>query len=374
MQEIKKRRIVLASVLKPINDPRMFEKIGQSLAEKYDVHILGFNVDLQEDYPGILFHQLAPFKRLSFSRLLAPFRILKTVIMLKPSLLIICTHELLCVALVSKMLIHCKIVYDVQENYWRNLYYGEAFPFYMRPFIAGYVRVKEWLTAPFLDYFFLAETGYEKEIAFGRHKRTVLENKLKKSGTLTPTKQSKGDGKIHLLFSGTLAETTGVFTAIELAIGLYERDDRIRLLIIGYCAIPPVLAQIKNKIADKSFIELVGGNTIIPHEQILLAIQRSDFGIIAYPPNPSTENSIPTKLYEYLGYQLPILLTDHSPWLTICDMYDAAIPFDPKQLDADGTLGAMQRKTFFSTLPGDVFWDSEEKKLLQSIENVMKDP
>ena len=30
MQEIKKRRIVLASVLKPVNDPRMFEKMGQS--------------------------------------------------------------------------------------------------------------------------------------------------------------------------------------------------------------------------------------------------------------------------------------------------------------------------------------------------------
>ena len=41
MQEVKKRRIVLASVLKPVNDSRMFEKMGQSLAPYYEVHIMG---------------------------------------------------------------------------------------------------------------------------------------------------------------------------------------------------------------------------------------------------------------------------------------------------------------------------------------------
>lgn len=367
MQEIKKRRIVLASVLKPVNDPRMFEKIGQSLAKKYEVHIIGHWGQLPEKYPAIFFHALSPFRRLSFSRVLAPLRILKKVVALKPALLIICTHELLYIALAAKILVRCKIIYDVQENYWRNIMYANTFPFYLRPFIAAYVRVKEWVMAPLPDYYFLAEIGYEKEISFTGHKKIVLENKLKKSASPVTPKKNKNDGNIHLLFSGTLAETTGVFTAIEIATKLYEIDHRIRLLIIGYWAISQTEGQLKSKIANKPFIELVGGDTLVPHQQILSAILSSDFGIIGYPPNPSTTNSIPTKLYEYLGYQLPILLVDHKPWIAMCEPFHAAIPFNPQNFNGEEMLKIMQNKSFFPTLPTGVFWDSEEKKLLQTV-------
>jgi len=368
MQEIKKRRIVLASVLKPVNDPRMLEKMGQSLAERYEVHIIGHKCQREENYPLIFLHALSPFKRLSFSRLLAPFRILKKVLDLKPAVLIICTHELLYIALAAKILIRCKIIYDIQENYWRNIFYTKTFPFYLRPFIAGYVRLKEWVTAPLLDYYFLAEVGYKKEIKFAGHKKIVLENKLKKSVSPILPKKSKGDGCTHLLFSGTLAETTGVFTAIDIATRLYETDPRIQLLIIGYCARSQTLKQLKSEIANKPYIELAGGNSLIPHQQILQAIQSSDFGIIAYPSNPSTTNSIPTKLYEYLGYQLPILLVDdHKRWSEICSAYDAAIPFDSKNFNGEEMLNVMLNKSFYSTLPMDVFWDSEEKNLLQTV-------
>ena len=41
---MKKQRIVLASVLKPVDDTRMFEKIGKSLARepKYEISIYGY--------------------------------------------------------------------------------------------------------------------------------------------------------------------------------------------------------------------------------------------------------------------------------------------------------------------------------------------
>ena len=36
----------------------------------------------------------------------------------------------------------------------------------LRVFIASYVRIKEWITSPFINIFFLAEAGYEKELNF----------------------------------------------------------------------------------------------------------------------------------------------------------------------------------------------------------------
>ena len=89
--------------------------------------------------------------------------------------------------------------------------YTKSLPFYIRPFVAAYVRAKEWLISPFIDYYFLAETGYEQEITFTGAKKIVLENKLKKSASLMVPKKSPTDRNIHLLFSGTIAETTGVY-------------------------------------------------------------------------------------------------------------------------------------------------------------------
>ena len=98
MQEIKKRRIVLASVLKPVDDTRMYEKIGVSLADRgnYEVYIIGYpSLHRYIESTSIHFLPLKPFQRLSLQRLLAPFKILKKTIQVQPDLLIVNTHELL---------------------------------------------------------------------------------------------------------------------------------------------------------------------------------------------------------------------------------------------------------------------------------------
>ncbi len=361
MQEIKKRRIVLASVLKPVNDPRMSEKIGPSLAQRYEVHLIGQPAN-SSNGSSVFAHPIGPFTRLSFARLFAPLKILRQILLLKPEVLIICTHELLFIAVVAKILIRCKIMYDVQENYWRNIYYGKTFPIFLRLFIAGFVRAKEMITRPVIDFYFLAESAYQVELGFTKRKNIVLENKLKKHASPTERK-IKTTGTIHLLFTGTIAETTGIFIAIRIATSLFQIDPNIRLKIIGYCPQQKTLDRVKNEIADKPFISLAGGETFVPHEQILSGIQTADFGIIAYPPNPSTTSSIPTKLFEYLGYQLPILLINHPPWTARCEPYPAAIPFDPKNIDARKIWDEMRTKAFFTTRPEDVYWESEEKKL-----------
>lgn len=369
MPEVKKRKILIASVLKPVDDTRMAEKIGQSLAETalFEVHITGFpaQTNSSQNYE---IHPLPRFGRLSFNRFTAGWKILQTGITIKPELLIITTHELLWISLVAKLLLRCKVIYDVQENYFRNIRYTPAFLFWLRPIIAFYVRMKEYLTAPFIDHFFLAEQAYAYELTFHKGKYTVLENKIKR-----PSAEWKiSRGTRHLLFSGTLAETTGVFKAIEIAVRLFEVDKSITLTLIGYCSQKDVLAKIKSAIEPFPFIHLIGGDQLVPHSQILKNIQRADAGIIAYPPNVSTYNSIPTKLFEYLGYELPIVLTSHPQWVARCEPYNAAVVFDPDHIDAGMMLEQLRTQTFYTKKPMDVFWDSEEERLITAVSEVLK--
>jgi glycosyltransferase involved in cell wall biosynthesis len=368
MQEIKKRRIVIASVLKPVDDSRMFEKIGISLAPFYEVDIIGYPSVKHTDSGGIRLHPLANFHRLSLARILAPFSILRKVLKHKPDLLIISTHELILTALLVKWFAGARVVYDVRENYRRNVLYTAAFPRIWRPVLAGWIAAEEWIARSFVDHYLLAEKGYMNELHFPAGRFTVLENKFRKPPEAVVHVKKNRD-TLELLFSGTLSESTGVFIAIELARKIHELLPTARLTIIGYCAQQEILDTIRSTIEDCDFITLKGGDRLVPHDEIIKAVQQSDFGIISYPVNPSTVNTLPTKLYEYMGCKLPILLINHPPWVAIASQYRAAIVFDSENLDTSKIMAEIQKGIFYTSEPVDIFW--EEGDLLTAIRNIL---
>ena len=368
---MKKQRIVLASVLKPIDDTRMFEKIGRSLSDNpnYEIFVIGYPSKTPPNVPAITFIQHPNFVRLSLKRVLMPLRILKKIYKVKPDALIVNTHELLIVAVLIRILFGTRVIYDVQENYWRNILWTDSFPPILKHIIALWVRGKEILLSRYFDLFFLAEKGFEKEMKFFKNKSLVLENKSILPKEFTRTKSS---GTIQLLFSGTISDSTGVFEAIKLAIELQQQDQSVSLHIIGYCSLSSTLQSVKQAIEDKPFITLTGGEHLVPHHEILDQISISDFGFIYYPASPHTENRIPTKLYEYLSAQLPMLIQNYPPWVELCEPCLAAIPIDfLSPIDATTLLQKMKQTKFYPTAPMDVRWSSEEKKLHEAMSKIL---
>ncbi|MDH5365932.1 MAG: glycosyltransferase [Cyclobacteriaceae bacterium] len=367
------KKVVLASVLKPINDTRMYEKIGVSLASTshYDVNIIGFQSNTVEKYSKITFHPIFNFKRLSFARIFCGYKYYKHLKKISPHLIIINTHELLFPTMFYKILHKSKVIYDVQENYYRNLKFTDSFPKIFRPILAIYVRGKEYFTSSFIDHFLLAEKHYPKEISFIKKRYTILENKCKIDSSI-PIKKSKNIDEIKLIFSGTLAESTGVFGAIELAKKLHEINEKIRLTIIGYTPKTRTIKRIKKEIFHNDFITLKGGEYLINHTSILTEIRQSDFGIIYYPLNKSTINTTPTKLYEYLTYELPILIQDHKEWESLCDKYNASITVNFEEINSEDILNKMKNISFYPNGVGsDFLWLKEEEKLFKIIDYII---
>src|SRR5690606_7004601 len=141
-----------ASILKAVDETRMFEKIGGSPAlAGHDLHIIGFpSASGTTAHPSLHCRPVAPLpsKRLSLTRLFASLRLLRMVLKLKPDYFIITTHELLFTALWCKFLTGCKVLYDVQESYYRTIRYTTAFPVGVRTVLAAWVRLKERLLHP----------------------------------------------------------------------------------------------------------------------------------------------------------------------------------------------------------------------------------
>jgi glycosyltransferase involved in cell wall biosynthesis len=345
----------------------MYEKIAISLSRisNAEIHVAGFKGEVKTLAPNVEVHPLFYFKRLSWKRFWAPWKFYNLLIKVKPEYIIVTTHDLLTVTCVYKILFGGKILYDVQENYFRNIACTNTFPPLIRTLIACGVRIKEILSRSLISHYLLAEKNYEKEFHFSKGKSTVLENKVRKPAPY-PAALTKPSDKIKLLYSGTISENYGIFEAINLAIDLHDSDPKVELKIIGYCAKNEVLKAIYKKIKPYPFIHISGGNHLVPHDEILKEITSSHFGLVPYQYNKSTINCIPTKIYEYLAFGLPMLVQHNPIWEELVNRYQAGIVIDFKDPDPQEILFKMGKDDFYKqVLTEDIFWEQEEIKLLR---------
>lgn len=361
-------KIVIASVLKPADDVRAFKKMAMTLVSAgHEVYLIGMPATTEKTPPGIHFMELEPFHRLDWKRLMAPLKIFKKVRKVKPEVLIVNTHELLLISFLNRILFGAKIVYDLRENYYRNIRWTESFPRWLRRPLAVWVRLKEKLLVPFFHRVIVAEKCYRNEMGFLPPDTLVLENK---SELPADFERHPEPGKIVLAFTGTLDESTGVFEAIEITEKLYEKRADVELHIIGFCAKANVLADIRNRCTGRKYIRLSAGRMQVSHDSIMGVISKANFGLISYPPSPHTADRIPTKLFEYMSVRLPIIIQNNPAWTELTDPIAAAIVIDFPSPDVDHLIKEMTDRTFYTGPVDDFFWKTEKKKLVDLIETL----
>ena len=218
------------------------------------------------------------------------------------------------------------------------------------------VRGIEWFTSPFINHFMLAEKAYSTELPFIGKRFTILENKALKPPSRLPQATQQ---KINLLFSGTLDRSTGVFHAIALAKKLNEQSGNVSLTIIGFASLEKVRDEIQASTKHLPFIEMIGIDQQVVHSQILNAINSATAGIIYYPPSAHTVNRIPTKLYEYLAAQLPILYDAKATWRSLPQHCGAGLAVDFESPNCPEIIFGLISNKFYPQAPEDVFWEAE---------------
>jgi len=367
------KRILLASLLKPINDTRMYEKLGLSLSKLpgVQVHLCGFEAAIPADAPlNLHFHPIFQFKRLSLGRAKAQLLYYKLLRRIKPHLVIACTHELLLPSMYYTRRYKAKLVYDVQENYTLNLTAQHNYTSGLKHMLAAGVRSIEKTAAGSIDYYLVAEQSYLQELSFVKSNYTLIENKYKPNLTYTlpATPVTLPQGPLRLLYSGTISEIYGVFEAIAFADAIQQLRPGSTLTIIGYSPQKETWQKINKLATHKPFLHLIGGDKLVPHQQIVQQIQQSDLGLLPYQPNESTFPCIPTKLYEYMAHALPVIVQQNPLWHAIIAQHAAGASINFAGCHAAVLLQALQQHQFYTWgVPKDIGWDTEERKLLQAI-------
>ncbi|MBC3539801.1 glycosyltransferase [Rufibacter sediminis] len=377
-----RKRILLASLLKPVSDTRLYEKIGQSLAKlpEVEVHLAGFKAHFSKSAAkqAITFHPIFSFRRLSFGRIAAQLTFWKLLRQVRPQLLLVATHELLPLSWLYSKLYSCPLVYDVQENYYLNLTTQSVYPGVLGKVLGFLVRALEKAAASSVSHFLLAETSYAQELPFLGQRYTVLQNKYLPPAASFSSERSfpislEAFRPLRLLYSGTISRLYGVLEAIEFTRQLRTWRPEAELTIIGYCAEEAFLRELKSLVKDLPYVQLIGGETLVPHEEILVQERLHHVGLLPYRPHPSTFSCVPTKLFEYLGNGLVVITEANPLWADILDKTQAGFTIRFSERLSLKDVEVLLKNTYYPEgIPAAVFWQEEEQKVQTIIRDLLK--
>ena len=280
-------------------DPRIsFKQLPALASAGYEVHFMAQGKIAS--HPSAQFHALkntsGQIKRLFLQ--IQAYQIFKKI---KPQIVQIHDPELLPFLVFIKKRFNVKIIYDMHEDYARK---GGLRGKMIR-------KIENW-AFKFIDHTFIAESDYVYAVQNVPH--TLIPNySLPKKGQLRNI-----SSPIHLIFTGVISKTRGLFHLWNVAQTIYKDKQAIQVSIWGKCNISADLTRLKALQSTAPNVPFeVNIEQYTPTSILDKVLEDAHFGFILFDTHP-TENgllgTLPTKFYEYLSAGLPIICSNFPRW------------------------------------------------------------
>jgi hypothetical protein len=229
----------------------------------------------------------------------------------------------------------------------------------------------ELINWPLYHHFILAEYCYKSQLKYlPRRKTTILPNRIKPPKNLFENRAEVLSEKNKLTFclTGTLSRE---YMTLE-CITFFEEINIIlpnsQLYIAGYSAKESYRHKIFDRIKGNKSIVVKGVSELVPYNEVLEIIEKSDIGFCYNDENKSYRNKIPTKVYEYLGLRSVLLHSPDRDYFNIVDEMKAGIPIaisDKKRVQK--LINSLDRSFKGTLYSSKLFWGSDENRWLSSI-------
>lgn len=365
---MKKPHLCHLSLLNPLLHPRIYYK--HALSAKLAGHEVSIIAQGEggphTDDNGIHLVPLAPFARLSAERLSRKRQLLQMALAQQAEIYVLHSPELLSLGRKLKAKTGAKIVYDVHEDYHINLKHASYYPWGLRDLMAAYTRFAERQAVSWLDGVIYAENCYDNILNVPAGQKLILQN------TYTPRVASEAAAleippEPYLLLSGTIAEERGLWESLA----SWEAINAVRpikLVIAGHCQLSDLLRRLHGYIAERQIeaqVQIIGGENYVSPANIQRLIQHCYAGMFLYRSQANLIGKYPTKLFEYLAFDQPLIYTDHPHWVAYDQKVRLGVPWkgenNIKELLSE--LDTWQQNPPQHS-PEQYQWEAREEKLL----------
>ncbi|SFT51718.1 hypothetical protein SAMN04489724_1108 [Algoriphagus locisalis] len=360
--------VLIASSLKPAKDTRAWGKLGLSLRETglYRLNFMGFSQLPLENCKDEKYYTSVSSTHSTWGRLFSQVNFVKALLKVRPKILICCTYEFLPAASFFKRIVGYKLVYDVQENYIKNLELNPNLNSGKRTKAAQIISRMESVNG--VDLYLLAEKCYADEMP-EKSPFLILENKY--AGEIKTNSSFKIQPKESYCFliSGTLTPAFGTLEAIYWFKEILKEFPNSTLKIIGHCTLPSFKIELEKACKNTPQITLKSSDFPVPHEEIIAEYSSVDFALLPYQNREAIKDKMPTKLFESAALGVPVLIGGNPKWLEFLTPFSGGFPIDFFDLEnATIQFQAALKQEFFSQIPDDtILWKSHHEDFISAI-------
>lgn len=308
---------MIASVLKPLDDHRLYQKWGVYFKTQHQsaVHVFGRSSGTQP-VQGMEFC-VSLTQNTLLSRLKAQFRFFMLLMRVKPTTTVLCTFELMWPGFWYWVLCFgkCRFYYDVRENYSLNIRSQTHYSGLQKIIFGRLVEWSEKLSKIFVRHYFYTEPIYKDQLHFlkGDHS-TYLPNYFSYNGR--PFELSSPDAELTFLICGTLSKDYGTLKGIEWFHEIQKKlGTMAKLKIVGHLTDASIQYTLKKNHSHHVLIS----NQPLAHQLILAQIHQADYLLLPYEWTESFKGCTPTKLYEALALGTSVIIQNSAhlkPFLT----------------------------------------------------------
>lgn len=272
------------------------------------------------------------------------------------------------------------VIYDIHEDYPREIVSKYYLPVWLRPILARAVEMLENLAARRFSALIIATPHIHERYQRLNTRAAVVQNFPlvgELAGDVPAVPWSRRDAAVAYI--GNITVVRCIREMIS-AVALLPETRAAELHLAG--AYSP--ENLRDQVAKLPGWKRVRELGYLDRRGVLRALSRVKAGLVLFYPEPNLVNAYSNKMFEYMAAGIPVIASDFPLWREIVRKRACGIlvnPHDPqaianavdyvlsnpKEAEAMGSRGRKAVQEWYN-------WENEQRKLLALYEEVLSDP
>lgn len=374
MSKVNISKVLIFTSVHPLHDSRIVKQVNSLQQAGYDCTLVAPWAGHERNYA--IKERYFDRKAGVFGRVLAQMIFLRTALFCQWNFIHFHDFDTVPAATLLRLLTWRRVIYDVHENYGEEVMTREYIPLSIRRPLRWLVDAIEWIGVRIIGRVVVVVPVQKQRFRrWGCMKITMVRNYASmQMAPPAPVDPLKVQHEGYVISTSGQTINYGALLVLDAAAILTRLGESVPIRGIDrFEGAPGLKERVLARISEEGMQNYKFLPRVAPHE-IGSYLSSSAIGLSIRLDTPSMRKGIPTKLFEYMAYGIPIIVTDVGYQADIINESKAGIVIPANNAEAlanailrlwrdpelRARLGRAGREAFFR----EYCWETEVRKLL----------